>query len=472
MFAIRTTLATFILLILGATYAQESTMVLHDENSTELISELRKQKRDEIKLQNYPTDSDHGSTYRQITNYLVDRVLNEHLINDPELNELLHTINKKLVEGNPSVRKVKKILVDRSGFQNAASYGEGTITINLGLIATAKSEEEIAFIMAHEIAHYHLNHLRNRIDNFINRQSSQQTIRRLRKIPSGSMSLEDLEFVQGWFRGLYQNSREKELEADALAMEMMKNSGFSNEGSLKMMQNLSSAYQPPYPLNKELFREFAFEQMPFKRRWLDSKRISAGGDLIGLIMKGDSIATHPDAELRLEKLEAFENPINTSMTPLSDSLKDRLNLEMIYSFYYYDFYDFGIHHALQLKKHSDSTSTLDFHISRMLYEIALAKNDRRLPIYVMRDLEPYPKETKVLNYFFYNLTVAEASEISYLYTKRNFDESNPNHYRVLYRIHEFTNRLEKNKELKKDFKLRFPKENIYKYPVKKKLSRY
>ena len=229
MFAIRTTLATFILLILGATYAQESTMVLHDEKSTDLISELRKQKREELKAQNYPPDSDHGATYRQLTNYLIRLVNKEHLVNDKEINELVYAINDRLVASNPEIRKIKKILIHRNGFQNAASYGEGTITLNLGLIACAKSEEELAFTIAHEIAHYHLDHLRDNIQRFVSKKSTAHVMKRIRKIPTGNISVEDLEFVQSWFGYLLNHSQESELEADVIAMRMMKNCGYKDE---------------------------------------------------------------------------------------------------------------------------------------------------------------------------------------------------------------------------------------------------
>ncbi|MEO9871368.1 hypothetical protein [Ekhidna sp.] len=102
----------------------------------------------------------------------------------------------------------------------------------------------------------------------------------------------------------------------------------------------------------------------------------------------------------------------------------------------------------------------------MLYEIALAKNDKRLPVYVRNNTYQYPDETRALNNFFYNLSIAEAAEISYLFAKKNFDRKNSAHYKLLYKIHQLTNRLAQNKELKKEFRKTFPEENITRYPDK------
>ncbi|MEO9484234.1 MAG: SprT-like domain-containing protein [Ekhidna sp.] len=439
-------------------------MKLFNEDSKELIAELRKQKRDELVSQNYPDGSGHESIYRQTTNYLIYLVLNEYLINDEEINQLVYSLYHKMAACNPTIKPVKKILIERDGLLNAASYGEGTIILNIGLIASAQSEEELAFILAHEMAHYHLEHLKQRIENHIDRNSYRPVMKRLKKIPEGNMTLEDLQFVQSWFTNFFKNSRGNELQADSLAMEMFYNCGFSKVGGLQVLEELKSVYQAPYPLNRNLFDEFIFDELPFKKRWLNTKKEQQTDNIFNHLLNSDSISTHPDVDLRLEQLRAFKNPIEVASTPLPQSLIDRSKLELINSFYKYELYDFGVHTALQLKQISDSISDIDFHISRMMYEIALAKNDEILPKYVKRNTKSYPDETRALNNFLYNLTASEAAEISYLFATKNFDPSNPNHYRILYRIHELTNRLDKNKQLKKDFKKNFPKESITKYP--------
>lgn len=441
-------------------------MEVFDENSTELIAELRQQKRDELNAQNYPENSNHAATYKQTTNYLINLVQREYLINDEEINELVYSINDRLTACNPSIKPIKKILIKRDGFLNASSYGEGTISLNIGLIAAVESEEELAFIVAHEIAHYHLDHLRSRIEKFTNRASSKTVMRRINKIPEGNMTLEDLQFVQAWFNNMLLNSRESELQADSLALVMFRNCEYSNEFGLDALTRLKSVYHPPNPLKRNLFDEFIFDEYPFKKRWLNTKRVKRSGSLLTHLLNNDSIETHPDIDIRIERIANKKSTAPASESTISQSISKRSQLELISSFYKNGLYDFGIHTALQLKAATTSTSEIDFYISRMLYEITLAINDNRLPVYVRNSTFQYPPETRALNNFFYNLTVAEASEISYLYTKKNFDPENPNHYRVLFKTHELTNRLSQNKSLKREFKKRFPKENIAKYPEK------
>lgn len=439
-------------------------MKVYDENSAELVNELETQRKKEIKYQNYPEESNPTPIYKESTKYLIKLIYDEKIINDKETSEYLYSINQRLAENNPNVRKIKKILIKKDGLLNATSYGEGTISINIGLIANAKSEDELAYVMAHEIAHFHLNHLRRRIESHFNKNASKQVKRNLKKIPDGTLTLDDLEAVQTWYNTLFKNSRENELEADSLAILMTKNSGYSFNAGMQALKDLKFVYQPIYPLKNSLFDEFIFEEMPFKKRWLASKKVTANGSLLlEHLVNNDSLTTHPDIDIRLDSLLRFTYSENADPEKIPTHINRKSKLELVETFYSNQFHDLGIHTSLQLKNSESLTSYLNFQIARMLYEIALAKNDKRLPAYVLRDNSIYPNESKALNNFFYNMTTSEAAELSYLFTKKNFDPYNPDQYSVLYKILLFTNRPTEGKELRKEFKEMFPKKNINKY---------
>lgn len=439
-------------------------LTVFDKGSTELIRDLKDQKDEEIKEQRIPTSSDYASVYDQTTDYLINLVENEKFINDDEIQAYIDEINEKLTIHNPEVKKIKKLLIARDGLQNAISYGEGTVSINLGLIAQAESEDMIAFILAHERAHYHLNHLRKRIDSHLRRASTRSVERRIKKIPEGTMTLEDLEYVQYWFSTMFMKSRGNELEADSLALLMLKNSGYSVHASIEALKKLKSAYHPIYPLKTSLFDAFIFKEIPFKKRWLTPRKALQADDLFRHLLNNDSIETHPDLDLRVQRIIAETmNTAPRTSTPIPSNLKSVSHNNLVDCFYETKFYDLGIHHALQLKAQADNKSYFDFEIGRMLYEIALAKNDKILPGVIRINIDHYPDETKALNYFLYNLTVAEAAEISYLYVKKNFDPQNPDHYRVLHNILLITNRFSEDKELRKKFRKTFSGESLNKY---------
>lgn len=80
--------------------------------------------------------------------------------NDPYLLNYLYTLITKiapstLIDGRPGTINV---MIQDSPELNAATYPNGTIVINTGLLATLHTEDELVAILAHEIAHFVLDH--------------------------------------------------------------------------------------------------------------------------------------------------------------------------------------------------------------------------------------------------------------------------------------------------------------------------
>lgn len=435
-----------------------------DTNSSELLYELQKNKREEIK-ENREENETHLFIYRETIKQLRDYILNKHLLKNDSLDQWIGAIHDSLIDTNPNVKAANKILISRNGLSNAVSYAEGTIIVHLGLLSRIRSEGELAFILAHEMAHYHLGHHLQNVNEFTNKGEMSQIVSRLKKIPSGKMTMEDLQYVQSWFNYMFMNSREQELEADSLALEMVKAAGYGFETVTNALDHLKNIYEPVNPLETKLFDGFIFEEIPFKRRWLQPKRVAYNKSIVENLVNNDSLHSHPDLSKRIDSLTPFSggsNPAHTSF--FQKQFDQRLQFEMISGFEFYRRYDLAIHVALQLRDlYPKYSSYLDFKIGRALHDIALAKNDGRMEFFVSPFTDLYQNESKALNHFFYNLTVAELAEISYLYNTKNFDEANPDHYRVRIANCQLTKRLKELKKFKKEFHNRFPKEKISKY---------
>lgn len=430
-------------------------------NSGKLVSELKKQGRVE-KREASSFNEYFGYIYKESTKQIVSLVENEHIIWNDSLSSWINIISESLISSNPSIKPPGKIMIKRDGFSNAINYIDGTIIINLGLIARASSEDEIAFVLAHEIAHHHLDHILERAKAFLRRGTTIQVQMKLKKITEGNMDLEDLEFVQLWFNSMFKNSRDDELQADSLAIVMIRNSKFDLKKSYQALNNIEDPAAPIFPLKSSLFDELIFKGLPFKKRWLKPREIGHNDSFIELIVNNDSLISHPDIDIRKSKFVAYEPGIYENHRQKISS-NPKVELEMLRSFEFYNKYDFGIHMALQLKPLLENNSYINYQIGKMLFEIAMAKNDNRLNQFVSPITDYYPPETKALNNFFYNLTIPEAAEISYLFVKKNFDSKNPDHYRNLHNCTQLTMRLQEAKSIKKAFKKRFPGERFSKY---------
>lgn len=114
------------------------------------ITELNKQKDNDKSLKaNYLTEA----------NYEIEKIVKSGntLIND-EVTVYLNKIADVVLKNNPTLRNELHIYTLKSPVVNAYSYDKGYIFIDIGLIAQAETEAQLAYILCHEISHYTKKH--------------------------------------------------------------------------------------------------------------------------------------------------------------------------------------------------------------------------------------------------------------------------------------------------------------------------
>jgi predicted Zn-dependent protease len=144
-----------------------------------------------------------------------------HFYFNEEWDNYIANISYKIAEANMAYDFGRIQTVISSYFQpNAYSIGEGTIVINPGIIPYIQNEDQLAFILCHEYAHYILNH------------AERQYIGILKELETGEFEsqlsdISDSEFYQATqlkklLRSkLYEtrhNHRNLEIEADSLGL--------------------------------------------------------------------------------------------------------------------------------------------------------------------------------------------------------------------------------------------------------------
>lgn len=105
----------------------------------------------------------------------VQKVKNYNLeLDDPYLKTYIYSIVAKiaptqLIDGRPGSIN---LIIQENPSINAGCYPNGTIVLNTGLLAVLHSEDELAAILAHEIAHFVLDHSVQNVNAAISRQKS------------------------------------------------------------------------------------------------------------------------------------------------------------------------------------------------------------------------------------------------------------------------------------------------------------
>jgi len=117
-------------------------------------------KQDITELKNKKeTDRGLKSTFLTASNYQIERIVRSGntLIND-EITAYLNKITDIILKDNPTLRKQLNVFTLKSPVVNAYSFDKGYIFIDIGLIAQAETEAQLAFIICHEISHYTKQH--------------------------------------------------------------------------------------------------------------------------------------------------------------------------------------------------------------------------------------------------------------------------------------------------------------------------
>lgn len=133
---------------------------------------------------------------------------------DGYLNDLLY----KLIPDSLKNVLDAKIFVKKDITNNAISMPNGHIYINVGLLANLKSEAALAFVIAHELAHY-LN--KHHIKNY------KQTLQNERKYDTN-------------FYRFTHNNKHLEIEADVIAIDLLKEQGMPFEDAIEVFELLQS----------------------------------------------------------------------------------------------------------------------------------------------------------------------------------------------------------------------------------------
>ena len=180
------------------------------------------------------------------------------LYRDKETNEYINSIGRKLAPEFLTVEEDINIYILKEATANAAALPNGNIYVNIGLLAVAENEDQLAAILAHEQGHVIYRHS---LKALLNRQDT----RRAANIADIFLLGTGLSYISAQ-SSLASYSREQEREADEMS--------------------LTYVHQGGYDLRQvpEVFR--IFQQLPES-----------------LTVKNSVYSSHPDNKERIEYLE-------------------------------------------------------------------------------------------------------------------------------------------------------------------------
>ena len=204
----------------------------------------------------------------QLGRSVYERLLDAGLVEThPLLDRYINDLGYRLLTGIENRKRDYRFFIVRDDSINAFALPGGYIGINQGLIRLARTQHQLASVMAHEIAHVELRHGLDMMDK--NSEVSNATILAmlagllLGSVDSNVGSAVMFGGMAGGQQAMVNFTRENEYEADRVGMDLLSRAQFDPEGMVeffKIMSDVSNdtggiEYLRTHPLNNARIAE-------------------------------------------------------------------------------------------------------------------------------------------------------------------------------------------------------------------------
>jgi hypothetical protein len=211
-----------------------------------------------------------------------------------ELTIYVNKIAQTIIEKN-DIKGDLRFYVLKSSQVNAFCTPEGVIFVTVGLLSQIENESQLAFTLAHEIAHFTEKHS---IESFVHTKEKQKSYQK------GRSSYETI------IKNLSEYSQENELEADRKGFLMMEKAGYDVKQSKVMISVLEYSDLP--------FDEVVFDTNYFNDEFYKIPRNKYQGEEEEVEGEEEDdeieIQTHPEYEERKNKIDDLLLDENTILT--------------------------------------------------------------------------------------------------------------------------------------------------------------
>lgn len=297
------------------------------------------------------------------SNYALNSILESGRVSfGDEITTYVNKVANEVLKAYPEVRKDIQIFVLKSSSVNSISTSQGYIFVNIGLIAKLKSEAELAFVIAHEVAHYKDEHAFNSYIENIDLDEG--------KGKYNNLSFDDKVDL------LFMNSREIELKADSVGTEIFLKSSYNPNAITDALNNLHFNYLP-------------FEELPFDKTFFNYENFSLPNtyflDSVKSISRVEDYKdinhTHPNIFKRKQKVKELIDRNNQQV--LGNYLVSELEFNRVKNLARFESirldllrkcYGDVIYNSYVMLKQYPNNQFLKISIAKALYGLALYKN--------------------------------------------------------------------------------------------------
>ena len=364
------------------------------------------------------------SLYEKHNEALLKFYNDDFFITNDELTDYLQSVLRQVLKVNPQIKGNLSIYAFRSSYPNALTFWDGTIGVTLGLLARLNNEDELAFVICHELGHYYDQHIDKRIaeiarinyDPSIEKEIKSIKYERFEKYTKLKKLFNDLGL------SIYHHNRKEEFRADSIGLMFMMHTSYHSQASLRVMEILDSANVSRYNAKIDLRNLFSFPNNPFKEQWLEySKTNMAHKTEVEEFGDSDTTRTHPDCKRRIVALKNILTKNGVSIMPisntnaLSERMGKRSEFEMIESENHFRHYGKSLFLSLEFLQRYPDNFYLHGMVGRNLAQIYLSMKGHQFGKVVSFPDDRYEESYNLVLSFLQKLRIMEVASLAYNY---------------------------------------------------------
>jgi Zn-dependent protease with chaperone function len=361
------------------------------------------------------------SLYDQRFTYQVSMFNQDLILMNDDLSQFLTTIQNKIYQTNPELAQETTIYPYRSETPNALSMGNGTLCFMLGLLSRLETEDQVAFVLCHELAHHHRKHIELKMTELADTNYDKELKKKIDAIMASPYNRYSR--LKSLFSSLdisfSKHSRYAEYEADSVGLVYYLRTGYNPYAPLRVMQILDQADATIYTDNIDFKKVFSFPDFKFKDTWLEYRK----SDVWHAPLRqtdSDTASTHPDCKKRLEVLKKLLHAENIGDDKMrmgipTDPIRMQATLEIVHSQYHFKQYGKALFNALILSEKYPENTYLHAMIGKCLYSLYHAQKNHVLGKSLELPDPRFPENYDRFLTFVHKLRLSELAGLAYNY---------------------------------------------------------
>lgn len=425
-------LSILFLLKFGLLFAQDNGFHYSPSNMDSIESYLTKISNNKLTSFDSKKQKKIKEILHERKNSLLEEIKDSTFIFDKKIHSSVKRIVSEICHSNPQIDNDNLLfLISKSLIPNAASYGNGLFAINLGLFTQIENDDELAFIICHELAHEILKHNDKSIEEYVETFNSKDVKQKLKKATNQkygrrsavSLILKDVKY------NFLKRSRIAETQADSLGYILFSKTKYNKEASLDVLKKLDLVDNTLFNSPTNLKQNFDFKEYPFKEIWVseEKKLFDIKQSANDLNLNIDSLKTHPDIPIRIENLMRNFKITFTNSTKAEFSHLQKKAYENSIKIYFDDLkLDFALYQLLSLHE-KDKIGEIEFNsaIAYLLKKLYILKEKHVFGKYV-EGVNPFSEEIYIneIRLFLNNLELKNVRKIGLYFCLKNESKSN------------------------------------------------